>query len=202
MQVEEIKPRYEFRIWADKLGAVREKLERLAQPKITESEETYIVSAATEKCNAKIRAALMDIKVLVGVSQGMEQWKPIMKAEFPLERSVISGQVFPSLEVASPGLTKPAYELKEFLEDVIRHHSNLKIAEVRKRRYQYKVGACAAEYAQITINGQPRDTAAVESVDADAVLQLVRDLGMGDTNTSYIREIRRVLGLVAEPSRA
>ena len=68
-----------------------------AQPKTTESEETYIVSKATDKCNAKIRAALMDIKVLVAEDRGLEQWKPVLKAGFPLESSVI----------ADPGLSQP-----------------------------------------------------------------------------------------------
>lgn len=199
--MEEIKPRYEFRVWGDKLVAVRERLELLAQPKVTDSEETYIVSAATEKCNAKIRAALMDIKVLVAVSRGLEQWKPIMKGEFPLQKSMIVDQVFPSLEVAAPTLSKSSYELKEFLDEVIRPHPKLKIAEVRKTRYQFKIGECAAEYAQVTINGRPRDTAAVESVNPDAVLQLVHDLGIADANTSYIREIKHVLEGVAEPTR-
>lgn len=200
--MEEIKPRYEFRVWADNLSRIREKLERLAQPKVTESAETYIISAATEKTNAKIRAALMDIKVLVAASRGLEQWKPIMKGEFPLERSVIASQVFPSLEVAAPAMSQSAYELKEFLDEVVRPHPSLSIAEVRKKRYQFRIGACAAEYAEININGHRRDTAAVESVDGDAVVQLVHDLGITDSNTSYIREIKRVLGMVTEPSRA
>ena len=200
--MEEIKPRYEFRIWAEELGAVRQKLETLGDPKITESEETYLVSAATEKCNAKIRAALMDIKILAAVSRGLEQWKPLMKGEFPLERSVIAEAVFPSLKVAAPALAKSTYELKEFLDEVVRPHASLKIVEVRKNRFQYRFGVCAVEYAQITISGRARDTAAVESVDADVVLQLVRDLEMGSINTSYIREIKRVLGLVTEPSSA
>jgi len=200
--VEEIRPRYEFRIWGDQLGAVRKRLERLAEPKISASEETYLISAATDNCNAKIRASLMDIKVLVAVNQGLEQWKPIMKGEFPLPSSVIAEQVFPSLQVATPALPKPAYELHEFLDEVIRPHPSLNIAEVCKNRYQFRVGDCSAEYAQITINGHARDTAAVESVDPEAVLQLVRDLCITDANTSYIREIKRVLGLVAETIRA
>ena len=95
--MDEIKPRYEFRVWADTLASVHEKLGRLAQPKTTESQETYLISRATEKCNAKIRAALMDIKVLVNEDRGLEQWKPVLKAGFPLESSVI----------ACPGLPQP-----------------------------------------------------------------------------------------------
>ena len=87
------------------------------------------------------------------------------------------------------------YELDEFLDDVIRADARLAIANVRKTRYQFRIGTCTAEYSQIIINGVPRDTVAVESVDADAVLQLVRELGVDEPNTSYIREVKRVLGL-------
>ncbi len=196
----EIKPRYEFRVWAETLTPIRERLERLASPKETVSQETYLVSATTDKCNAKIRAALMDIKVLVAEDQGLEQWKPILKAGFPLESSVIATQVFPSLELPPPVLAKSEYTLDEFLGDMMRAESRITIVDVSKTRYQFSIGTCAAEYAQITLNGVPRDTVAVESVDPDAVLQLVRELGITEVNTSYIREIKRALGLAEHPS--
>ena len=196
----EIKPRYEFRVWADTLTPIRERLERLASPKETVSQETYLVSATTDKCNAKIRAALMDIKVLVAEDRGLEQWKPILKAGFPLESSVVATQVFPSLELPPPVLAKPEYTLDEFLGDVMRADSRITIVDVSKTRYQFNIGVCAAEYAQITLNGLPRDTVAVESVDPDAVLKLVGDLGISEANTSYIREINRALGLVGHRS--
>ena len=65
---------------------------------------------------------------------------------------------------------------------------------VRKTRHQFRTRDCAAKYAQITINDVLRDTVAVESVDPDAVLKLVQDLGITEANTSYIREIKHVLG--------
>jgi exopolyphosphatase/guanosine-5'-triphosphate,3'-diphosphate pyrophosphatase len=202
MAVDEIKPRYEFRVWSDTLGSVHNRLGLMAQPRTAESEETYLISKATDKCNAKIRAALMDIKVLVAEDRGLQQWKPILKAGFPLDSSVIATQVFPSLELPPPALPKSVYELDEFLDHVAGADVRLAIVAVRKTRYQFRIGACAAEYAQIMINGVPRDTVAVESVDPDAVLQLVRELGIDDPNTSYIREIKRVLGWVTQqPSK-
>jgi len=196
--VDEIKPRYEFRVWADTLARLQKRLDLMAQPRTAESEETYLISSATDKCNAKIRAALMDIKVLVAEDRGLEQWKPVLKGEFPLESSVIATQVFPSLALRPPALPKSAYELEEFLDHVVRSDARVAIVGVRKTRYQFRIGACAAEFAQIMINGVPRDTVAVESVDPDAVLQLVRELGIDNPNTSYIREIKRVLGWVTQ----
>ena len=191
--MDEIKPRYEFRVWADTLASVNDKLRRMAQPRTAESEETYLISSATDKCNAKIRAALMDIKVLVAEDRGLEQWKPILKETFPLESSVI----------ATPGISYPRASCAHVVEIRVRTgriprrchtpDARLAIANVRKTRYQFRIGTCTAEYAQIIINGVPRDTVAVESVDPDAVLRLVRELGVDEPNTSYIREIKRLL---------
>jgi exopolyphosphatase / guanosine-5'-triphosphate,3'-diphosphate pyrophosphatase len=197
LTVDEIKPRYEFRVWAETLSSALEMLGRLAESKTAESEETYLISKATDKCNAKIRAALMDIKVLVAEDRGLEQWKPILKTGFPVDSAVITTHIFPSLELPAPVLSKAAYELDEFLEQVARPAEGLAIVDVRKTRYQFRIGSCSAEYSQITMNGVPRDTVAVESIDPDAVLQLVRELGITQANTSYIREIKRVLGWVS-----
>jgi len=190
----EIKPRYEFRIWAESLAPLRAKLEALAPPRETNSAETYLISAVTERCNAKIRAELMDIKLLVAEDRGLEQWKPILKAGFPLSKSVIAEQVFPSLEVAAPPLAKAEYTFDEFLQQVVRPQAKVAVVEVTKTRYQFNIGVCASEYSLITINGVQRDTVAVESTDADAVLNLVAELGIHEQNVSYIREIRRILG--------
>jgi exopolyphosphatase / guanosine-5'-triphosphate,3'-diphosphate pyrophosphatase len=195
----EIKPRYEFRVWAETLTPIREKLKCLASSKETVSQEIYLVSATTDKCNAKIRAELMDIKLLVAEERGLEQWSPVLKATFPLESSVIASQVFPNLELRPPVLARPEYTLDEFLGDVMRAEPRITIVEVSKTRHQFSIGVCAAEYAQIRLKGVPRDTVAVESVDPDAVLQLVRELGVSEANSSYIREIKRTLGLAGHP---
>lgn len=196
----EIKPRYEFRVWAETLTPTRERLEGLASPKKAVSQETYLVSATTDKCNAKIRADLMDIKLLVAEDRGLEQWNPILKVAFPLESSAVATQVFPSLELPPPVLAKSEYTLDEFLGDVMRAEPRITIVDVSKTRYQFGIGVCAAEYTQITLNGIPRDTVAVESVEPDAVLKLVGELGVREANTSYVREIKLVLGLAGHPS--
>ena len=199
--MEEIKPRYEYRIWGESLAAIHEKLERLAPPKKTASQEIYLISAITDKCNAKIRAVLLDVKVLVKESEGLEQWEPILKEGFPLESSVIATQLFLSLGLSLPTLERSVYTLSEFLGEVVRREPQITLVEVSKTRYQFSVGACAAEYTQVTFNGLPRETVAVESVDPEAVFRLVRRLDIGGVNTSYVREMKRVLGLTARLDR-
>lgn len=190
----EIKPRYEFRIWSESLMPLQQKLEAKAEARETRSQETYLISAVTEKCNAKIRAELMDIKVLTAEDRGLEQWRPILKAGFPLSNSAIAEQILPSLQLTPPALTMDDYTMEEFFQEVVRKEPKIAVADVTKTRYQFNIGACAAEYSNITINKMPRDTVAVESTDPDAVLQLVRELGINEPNVSYIREIRRIIG--------
>lgn len=190
----EIKPRYEFRIWSESLTPLQQKLEAKAKARETRSQEIYLISAVTEKCNAKIRAELMDIKVLTAEDRGLEQWRPILKAGFPLSNSAIAEQILPSLQLTPPALTMDDYTMEEFFQEVVRKEPKIAVADVTKTRYQFNIGACAAEYSNITINKMPRDTVAVESTDPDAVLQLVRELGINEPNVSYIREIRRIIG--------
>lgn len=48
-----------------------------------ESDELYLLTS-NERANVKVRDDLMDIKALVEVEQGLEQWRPVMKAAFPI----------------------------------------------------------------------------------------------------------------------
>ncbi len=188
----DIKSRYEFRIWAKLLTPLHDRLNALGEARETVSQETYLISALTEKCNVKIRAGLMDIKVLIAEERGLQQWTPILKEGFPLASQVIAEQVFPALQVAAPAMSKTAYTLDEFLSELVRRQAKISVVDVAKTRYQYGIGVCAAEYAKVTLNGVPRDTVAVESTDADAVLQLVEKLGIHEKNVSYISEISRI----------
>jgi exopolyphosphatase / guanosine-5'-triphosphate,3'-diphosphate pyrophosphatase len=191
--------RYEFRVWAANLAELGEKLGRLGTPTRTTSKETYLISSATERCNAKIRSALMDIKILIAEERGLEQWKPVLKAGFPLEQTVIATQVFPSLGVKAPHLSRTRYSMEEFFGEVVAAQPEIGVAQVSKTRLQYNLDACQTEFASVIVNVVPLDTVAIESTDPDAVLKLIRDLGLdAGSNTSYVRQIKQVLGLNAK----
>jgi exopolyphosphatase / guanosine-5'-triphosphate,3'-diphosphate pyrophosphatase len=191
-----MKPRYEFRVWGKDLAGLRDRLQQAATPSHSEpSKETYLISAATDRCNAKIRNDLMDIKILIGTDRGFQQWKPVLKAEFPLQRPIIESQIFPALEVTLQRFDRAQYSMAEFLDEVIAAHPKLKIVPVSKRRLQFKLDGCQAEFASTTINGVATDTVAAESADADAVARLTLRLGIaGMPNTSYIRQIKQLEG--------
>jgi exopolyphosphatase/guanosine-5'-triphosphate,3'-diphosphate pyrophosphatase len=186
--------RYEFRVWGHNLIALKRTLEEHAEPsQPATSSELYFVSETTDKCSAKIRSSLLDIKVLVRIDGTLERWTPIVKAGFPLAASAIN-QLFESLALKPPRLSQSNYIFEEFLNDVIKPERAIVIANVSKERSQFRIDACEAEYAAVTIDGLPRHTVAVEGSDPDAVLSLIRQLGIEQIpNTSYVREIKHLL---------
>ncbi len=192
----EITPRYEFRVWGQALGHLRDRLaQRGAVSRTESSEETYLVSAHSDRCNAKIRNHLMDIKLLVGTYRELEQWQTVLKAEFPLTQSQVAVQLFPRLELAAPPLSRPQYAIDELLNEVVGTHPQIAVVKVCKHRVQFSVDGCQAEFASTMIGGVARETVAVESIEAQAVVQLIRALGIdGAPNISYVRAIKQVLG--------
>jgi exopolyphosphatase / guanosine-5'-triphosphate,3'-diphosphate pyrophosphatase len=191
--------RYEFRVWAANLAELCEKLGGFATPTRSTSKETYLISTASDLCNAKIRSGLMDIKILIAEDRGLEQWKPVLKAGFPLEQPVIATQVFPSLGVKASPLPRTQYSMDEFFNEVVAAQRAITVAQVSKTRLQYNLDPCQAEFASVLVNAVPLDTVAIESTDPNAVLKLIRDLSLdAGSNTSYVRQIKRVLGLTAK----
>lgn len=188
--------RYEFRLWGESLADLRQRLERRATPVKAASRETYLIPRATDRCNAKIRAELIDMKLLLAERRGLEQWKPVLKAAFPVDRAVIAGQIFPNLHLRAPRLPKPRYQKSEFLNEVIAAEPGIAIVELWKMRLQFSLVTCLAEFTVVVFNGLARDTAAVESAYPDELLRLIHELGLdGAENVSYVRYLKRMLGL-------
>jgi hypothetical protein len=192
----ETEPRYEFRVWGENLALQRTILERRATPVQASSNEIYFISRATERCNAKLRDDLMDIKVRIKEHLGLEQWKPTLKAAFPLDRSVIGAQIFPALEIQPPQLSRPHYELGEFLKEVIEADDRIAIVRLSKTRSKFTLSKCRAEFTEVRFNDVTSCTVAVESTDSDELLHTLGEIGLeGAQNVSYIRYLRQVLNL-------
>jgi hypothetical protein len=188
--------RFEFRAWADRLDEVGDLLESLSVcHEVNETAETYLVSTATVDVNVKVRADLLDIKVLVGVRDGFEQWTVHRKAEFPVDAAELSDDLFPLLELSPPALRRDTYSLSQLIDDVVAVHADLAAVHVTKWRRRYTVNDCAAEIADVAIADHQLQTAAVESTDLRAVREAHRMLGLDRyDNVSYPRAVRGVLG--------
>ena len=100
----EIIPRWEWRSFGPRFGEAEKRLAALTPSGVQESDEVYLLSGAGG--NVKIRAALMDIKVLRQVNaDGLEQWTPVMKAGFPIG-ATDAARVFEALQLPVPSLSR------------------------------------------------------------------------------------------------
>jgi len=195
--VSEIIPRYEFRTFAQNFGIVETNLRKLSKCEmIRESSEIYIVSATNDENNTKIRDNKMDIKVLVEKNQGLEQWNPRMKGEFPMKKDIIQREVFLAFGVKEPQFDRNEYTLEQYLEEIIIPHEQLAAVSVFKRRFAFTINGCITEIAQLLINGAAIQTVAVELEDVGAILKAVDILGLNDyENINYLLAIKRIIGM-------
>jgi len=194
--VHAIQPRFEFRAWGDQLDAVRDRITSLADPyEKRESVETYIVSAATTDANPKVRGDRLDIKVLIAARDGFEQWEPQLKASFPIPASVLRNDFFRILGEFAPALDRDSYTFGQFIHEIVERHDELAAVEVVKQRRISTVNGCITEFAHVSIAGEDIQTAAVESIDLQALHDARRLTGLDEyENINYPAAIKRAIG--------
>ena len=145
-------PRYEFRAFAQNFGLAEEKMRKLSElDKFRETSEIYILSKDNNENNVKVRYDTLDIKVFVKEEKGLQQWKPRMRAEFPMKIEVLRDDLFPALDTAVPKFNRSKYTLEQFLEDILIPHPELALARVFKRRFGYTINGCISEIAELLI---------------------------------------------------
>ena len=188
-------PRYEYRIWTDRLETLKDELQRLAGAVFREqaSEETYLISTTSEDSNVKIRGGRLNIKDRMATDRGLELWRPILDAVFPLDASVIADQVFPRLKVRAPDLYQPRYSIDQ-LREVIEPLHQVTIVRALKRRTRFQLVDCLAEYTLVAVGKMNLETVALEANEPDPVLRMIDRLQIaGIPNTSYVRQLGHIL---------
>jgi len=194
------KPRFEFRTFGKEFDEAAFLMSRLSVPvpeKVWErySEEIYIVSKTNDINNTKIRDGKMDIKTFIQSVDGLEQWNPLMKGEFPMKAEILVKEVFPAFMVEMPKLTKEVYTLEEFLE-IINNHRDLQAVRVEKERYGYMVNDTICEYANVWINGALVESVNSESTEVEDIKKTITDLKLENVeNINYLQAIKRVIGM-------
>jgi hypothetical protein len=191
-----VEPRFEFRAWADQLDAVENAVRSLSECyQSRESTETYIISTTAVNANPKVRANQLDIKVLVAIRQGFEQWEPRLKATFPIPARLLRDELFPLLGQPAPALEGDTFSLARFLDNVVEPYDGIAAVEVTKRRRAFTISGCITEIADVSIAGAELQTAAVESVDIGALLEARRLTGLtAYDNVNYPTAIKRAIG--------
>jgi len=205
MKIGEIsKPRFEFRTFGQDFEEEAYKMSRLSVPvpeKVWErySEEIYILSRTNDINNTKVRDGKIDIKTYVQTVDGLEQWNPLMKGEFPIKASVLKDEVFPAFQVEMPSLTKDVYTYDEFI-NIIKEHPDLQAVRVSKERYGYMVNNTICEFGIVKINGAQVVTINSESTEVEDIKKTIKDIGLdGVENINYLQAIKRVIGMIDKP---
>jgi exopolyphosphatase / guanosine-5'-triphosphate,3'-diphosphate pyrophosphatase len=190
-----IVPRWEWRTFGSDFGAADTTFTALEPELIQESDETYLLSPRTDAA-VKIRAGLMDMKVLEHVDEaGLEQWRPAMKETFPLPPGE-ADKVCAALRVSAPPPGGDALSLDESLAMLSAPERGVCAVAVHKRRLHYTINGCMAEVTEVVAEGRTVRTLAIESEDAGRVVATVRDLSLSDReNTSYPRWLKAAVGM-------
>jgi hypothetical protein len=198
------KPRFEFRSFGQNFDAAAKRMARLSMPipeKVWErySDEIYILSRTNDINNTKIRDGKMDIKTYIQTVDGLEQWNPLMKGEFPIAAKVLTEEVFPAFMVEMPALTKDVITYEKFIA-MIEAHPDLAAVKVHKQRFGYMVNNTLCEYGEVLINGAKVVTINSESTEVEDILKTIKDCGLeGVENINYLQAIKRVIGFINKP---
>jgi exopolyphosphatase / guanosine-5'-triphosphate,3'-diphosphate pyrophosphatase len=192
-----IVPRWEWRTFGDTFGEVERKLAATGPERVVESDETYLLSVASE-ASVKVRDGVMDVKLIEAVDgDGLEQWRPTMKAEFPLAADGVR-QVFDALAVPVPPLARDGYTLGRVVGELVEPDPRLRAVEVHKHRERFTVGGAMAELSEIRAVDGARRTIAIESEDPSFVVAAVRELGLPlQPNVCMTRGLKALVGFGA-----
>ena len=190
-----IVPRWEWRAFAERFGAAEEKFDELSPERVDDSDELYLLSLQSD-ASVKVRGGLMDVKELQRVGDdGLEQWLPVMKVEFPLPAAE-AGSVLTALGAAMPSLARTAYTLDELLDELVRPSADLTAVRVHKRRERYTIAGCMAERTEIRTDREGTRTIAVESEDPARVREAVHELGLASyPNVNVPRGLKALVGM-------
>ena len=192
----EIIARWEWRTFGTTEFGNSEKLIRAkGEAQVRKSGEVYILSSLSMN-NTKVRDDLMDIKTLKATNADrLEQWNPILKAAFPLGRDVLP-EVFAAFGVALPALARDAYTLQQYLDELIAPRPELRVVTVAKERHGFMIDGCIVEIADVTFDGKPFHTVAVEHADPKLVMDTVRALELERyENINYLRAMKSAVGM-------
>ena len=191
--MEAIVPRWEWRTFAASFGDADQRFRELPPGKVHDSDEVYLLSPHCD-ANVKIRDGLMDIKTLEQVDpRGLEQWRPVMKAAFPLRAAEVA-ELCAALQVA-PLPVRDAYALEAIQAGLTHPSRGVRAVPIHKKRQRYTVGGCQAEMTELAADGRATRTVAIESEDPARVWAAVREMGLERfENLSYPRALKRLLG--------
>ncbi|MDD3515663.1 hypothetical protein SDC9_42100 [bioreactor metagenome] len=187
--------RWEWRTFGAGFDEPEARIRKFEQGNFKESGEVYVLSRNSDE-NVKVRDDLLDIKSLQEVNgDGLEQWFPVLKAGFPIAVEDLKG-VFFYFKVPEPIFGRKEYTFDQFLNEIVKPNQNLRLVQVKKKRYIYVINGAVTEIAETDFDGVALRTICVEHEDPDVVMKTVRELGMEDLpNINYIQAMKKTVGM-------
>ncbi|HET7763221.1 MAG TPA: Ppx/GppA phosphatase family protein [Phycicoccus sp.] len=185
-------PRWEWRTFAPR-GDLTEALALLPADTVQESDEVYVLSLEGD-ASVKLRAGVLDVKVEEHVDgDGLQQWRPVLKATFPLDGEA-AAVAFGALGLPAPEARGEVTE-EQWWQDLVGTRPELRAVPVHKRRRRGLLDGCMVEATEIEVDGVPALTVAVESPDQALVSATIARLGVeGRRNTCVARGLKSLLG--------
>ena len=114
----EIVPRWEWRTFGEQFGAAEERLAALTPERVQNSDELYVLALDSD-ASLKVRDGLLDVKRLRRVDDdGLEQWMPVAKGEFPVGAEEIT-RLQEALHAPVQLPARAAYTLDQFVDEVV-----------------------------------------------------------------------------------
>ena len=143
-----------------------------------------------------MRTGQLDVKILLNVREGFEQWEPRLKASFPIAAELLREDLFPLLTLPAPVLERERYSFESFM-DIVERSDDLSAIEVIKKRQAFLVAECITEFAEVEIAGRKLHTAAIESIDIGALKEARRLTGLdAHDNINYPTVIKQTIGWI------
>jgi exopolyphosphatase/guanosine-5'-triphosphate,3'-diphosphate pyrophosphatase len=192
-----IVPRWEWRTFGERFVDAERRLASLAAAPVQESDELYLLGHGSE-ASVKVRDGLMDVKHLERIhSHGLEQWRPVMKASFPLSESEVA-TVIEALGPGAASLQRTEHTLDGLVAEAMRRHADLLAIRVYKRRARFTFRGCLAELSELRVEHGATRTVAVESETPERVIAAVRELGLiSRHNVNVPRKLKALAGFDA-----
>jgi exopolyphosphatase/guanosine-5'-triphosphate,3'-diphosphate pyrophosphatase len=140
----------------------------------------------------------MDVKQLEHVDHGgLEQWRPVMKAEFPLGTADV-GALWSALGLGAAPLERDAYTLDELRSELVEPNPDLLAVEVHKVRRHFTIAGAMTELSELSVAGRSSPTIAVESEDPALVQAALAELGLaGRENVNVPQGLKALAGFAA-----
>ncbi|MBT7311708.1 hypothetical protein HN843_08085 [bacterium] len=188
-------PRWEWRSFGKDLGQAEKNLEKYECTRVLDSAEDYIVTTKGGN-NVKVRDDKLDIKELRNTNDDtLEQWMPVLKVGFPCKAEEVA-RIFASFNMDAPQFDKDEFTYDEFINEVIGGNKDLAVVKVVKKRFGYMIGEVIVELAEVTFDGVAWKTMAVEHIDPELVMSVVKELELNTfDNVNYIGAMKRSIGM-------